>query len=76
MSHPGVCEQCGTPARERVETVTGRLLCQACADDVTAMTAAVMTGGDGGDAVAVRGWLGRIRRWTKPVGRRPGQRGS
>jgi hypothetical protein len=29
------------------------------------MTAAVMTGGDAGDAVAVRGWLRRVRRWTK-----------
>ena len=53
-------------ASARVETVTGRLVCQACADTITAMTAAVMTGGDGGDAVAVRGWLRRIRRWTKP----------
>jgi hypothetical protein len=65
---PGLCEQCGTPSRERVETVTGRLLCPDCADTVTAGTAALMTGGGAGEAVAIRGWLRRIRRWTKPTG--------
>ena len=59
----GMCEQCGQPAKERVETASGRLVCQRCADDVVAGSAAVIRGGDAGEAVAIRGWLRRVREW-------------
>ena len=70
---PGLCEQCRQPSRDRIATVTGRLLCPDCADTVTAGTASLMTGGGTGEAAAIRGWLRRIRLWTKPTGsaRRP-----
>lgn len=62
---PGVCDKCGTPARERFETLTGRLVCQACADDTNAGTAALLTGGGAGGAFAIRGWMRRARAWRR-----------
>ena len=44
----GSCEDCGQPTRRRIETVTGRLVCQSCADTITAASAAVMQGGGAG----------------------------
>ena len=59
----GMCEECGQPTKERVETATGRLVCQSCADTLLAAQAAVLQGGDAGEAVAIRGWLRRAREW-------------
>jgi len=64
---PGLCEECHQPSRERLPTITGRLLCRSCHQTVTAGAAAMMSGGGIGEAVAIRGWLRRIRRWTKPT---------
>ena len=82
---PGVCENCGTPARERVETMTGRAVCQSCADSITATTAAMLTGerglsADAGEAVAIKGWMRRVRQWRQrgagPEAGRPKQDGD
>jgi hypothetical protein len=79
---PGLCDVCGTPAHHRTETVTGRLVCEDCADDITASTAAVLTGGTGlpadvGETVAIRGWMRRARQWRLGNrGHRPGRSGS
>jgi len=59
----GACENCGTPVRERVETATGRFVCQSCSDEILAGSAAVLSGGGVGEAVAIRGWLRRVREW-------------
>ena len=59
----GSCEECGQPTKERVETATGRLVCQKCSDDILAASAAVALGGGAGEAVATRGWLRRAREW-------------
>jgi hypothetical protein len=59
----GTCEDCGRPAKQRIETVTGRLVCQDCADTTTAATAAGMRGGGAGEAIAIRGWMRRVRGW-------------
>lgn len=59
----GSCEECGQPSKERVETATGRLVCQKCSGDILAASAAVARGGGAGDAVATRGWLRRAREW-------------
>ncbi|MGH8973955.1 MAG: hypothetical protein ACRD0C_12230 [Acidimicrobiia bacterium] len=62
----GVCEECGAPARERVETITGRLVCPQCGQDLFDSAAlAMMTGGGVGDAVAIHGWRQRLRRWRE-----------
>jgi hypothetical protein len=61
----GTCEECGQPTKERIETVTGRLVCQDCADTITAGTAAVMRGGGAGEAIAIRGWMRRVRNWRR-----------
>jgi len=58
-----VCEKCGKPVRERIETATGRHVYQDCLEDVQAGAAAVMTGGGPAEAVAIRGWLQRVRAW-------------
>jgi hypothetical protein len=74
---PGLCDTCAAPSHERVETATGRLVCQDCADDITASTAAVLTGAPGlaadvGEAIAIRGWIRRMREWrTGRRGQRP-----
>jgi ribosomal protein L37AE/L43A len=59
----GSCDECGQPTKERIETATGRLVCQKCSDDITAASAAVVLGGGAGEAVATRGWLRRVREW-------------
>jgi hypothetical protein len=59
----GSCENCGRPAHDRVETSSGRLVCQSCSDDILAGAAAVVTGGGAGEALAIRGWLRRARQW-------------
>jgi len=59
----GACENCGQPTKHRIETVTGRLVCQDCADTITAGSAAGMRGGGAGEAIAIRGWLQRVRNW-------------
>ena len=77
---PGPCEQCGTPTHRRLESPTGRLLCQDCMDGLVASSAAALTGNPGigadiGESVAIRGWLHRARGWLKPASkiRRPGK---
>ncbi len=59
----GSCEECGQPTKERIETATGRLVCQKWSDDIIAASAAVIGGGGAGEAVATRGWLRRAREW-------------
>ena len=59
----GSCEDCGQPTKHRIETATGRLVCQSCSDTILAASAAVMQGGGAGEAVAIRGWLRRARAW-------------
>lgn len=67
----GTCESCGRPTHERIETGTGRLLCQGCFDTLQASSAAVMTGGGAGEAIAIRGWMRRARAWR--LGRNQGR---
>jgi hypothetical protein len=59
----GTCEDCGQPTKRRIETMTGRLVCQDCADTITAASAAVIRGGGAGDAIAIKGWMQRVRAW-------------
>jgi hypothetical protein len=60
----GPCEDCGQPSKHRIETMTGRLVCQSCAGDrLVAGSTAVIQGGGAGEAVALRGWVQRIRNW-------------
>jgi hypothetical protein len=59
----GTCENRGTPVRERLETATARFVCQSCSDEILAGSAAVLSGGGVEEAVAVRGWLRRVREW-------------
>jgi hypothetical protein len=59
----GSCDECGRPTKERIQTATGRLVCQECSDDILAASAAVTLGGGTGEAVATRGWLRRAREW-------------
>jgi hypothetical protein len=61
----GTCEECGQPTKHRIETVTGRLVCQSCADTITAASAAVIQGRGAGEAVAIRGWMRRVRNWRR-----------
>ena len=61
MAAVGVCETCGTPSRDRQQTGTGRWLCQSCHDDLLASSASVVRGTGIGEAVAIRGWLRRVR---------------
>ena len=60
---PGVCDNCGKPARERSQTVTGRRVCQSCADDLDAGGATLLIGGSVPEAIAIRGWRQRVRQW-------------
>jgi hypothetical protein len=71
----GSCEECGQPTRRRIETVTGRLVCESCSDTITAATAAGMQGGGAGEAIAIRGWMRRVRAWRLrgSVDRGPGR---
>ena len=59
----GTCEDCGQPTKHRIETMTGRLVCQSCADTIVAGSVAAMQGGGAGEAVAIRGWMQRVRNW-------------
>jgi hypothetical protein len=61
----GLCTNCETPARERFQTVTGRLLCQRCADQLLGASAALIAGGGIGEAIATVGWLSRLRGWRR-----------
>jgi len=61
----GVCEDCGEPTKERIETATGRLVCQSCSDSITAASAAAIQGGGAGEAIATRGWMRRVRAWRQ-----------
>lgn len=71
----GTCEDCGRPTRERIETATGRLICRPCRDTLQAASAAVMTGGGAGEAIAIRGWMRRARAWRlgRNLDRPPGR---
>ncbi|MGH8973334.1 MAG: hypothetical protein ACRD0C_09030 [Acidimicrobiia bacterium] len=60
---PGVCEECGVPARERVEGLSGRLVCRKCEQEMLSTT--VLTGGDAIEGVAVHRWRQRLRRWRE-----------
>ena len=79
---PGLCDKCGAPAHHRTETATGRRVCGDCADELIASTAAGLTGASGlaadvGEAVAIRGWMRRVREWRLGGrGHRPGRSGE
>jgi len=58
------CDGCGKNRKAVLNrTVTGRLLCGQCQDDLDGLTAGVLAGdGDVGTAIAVHGWYRRPRR--------------
>jgi hypothetical protein len=69
------CPDCGRPfgpRRRPVETVTGRLVCAECRDDVLAAAAGVLANPEAPvvGAIATQGWLRRQRE------RRRGETGS
>ena len=61
----GLCTKCDKPSHQRVETVTGRLLCPDCADELFGASAALISGGGIGEAIATAGWLKRLREWRR-----------
>lgn len=59
---PGVCEECGVPARERVKGLSGRLVCRECEKEIR--STAVLTG-DLVKAVGIHRWRQGLRRWRE-----------
>lgn len=59
------CDQCGKFGEIAMTTATGRRLCDDCADAFEGAAASMIMGGGSADvtgrAVAIGGWLGRIR---------------
>lgn len=63
------CDNCGKPKRGTpTRSMTGRVLCQDCADTLTGLAAGVLASeGDVGSSVATAGWYKRLRdRRKKP----------
>ena len=66
---PGLCEDCGKPARDRQETLAGRLLCEDCYGALLATSVAVVQGGGIAEGIAAGGLKRRLawfRRRGKP----------
>lgn len=64
------CPDCGNPfgpTRVRVDTITGRTVCEQCRDDVLAAATGVITHPQAPvqGAIATQGWFRRLRDFKK-----------